>query len=62
LKAIRANRETEAIPVLLITAHPDEASIRAGFDHGATDYLTKPFAVPQLTARVRACLARAGRP
>ena len=62
LKAIRANPETEAIPVLIITAHPDEASIRAGFDHGATDYLTKPFAVPQLSARVRACLARAGRP
>ncbi len=62
LKAIRANPETGAIPVLIITAHPDEASIRAGFDHGATDYLTKPFAVPQLTARVRACLARAGRP
>jgi CheY-like chemotaxis protein/phosphoribosyl 1,2-cyclic phosphodiesterase len=62
LKAIRANPETEAIPVLIITAHPDEASIRAGFDHGATDYLTKPFAVPQLSARVRACLARAGKP
>ncbi len=62
LKAMRANPGTQAIPVLILTARHDEASIRAGFDLGATDYLTKPFAVPQLSARVRACLARAGKP
>jgi len=32
--------------------------LRAGFEAGATDYVTKPFSIPQLTARVRACLAR----
>ena len=62
LKAMRASPESEAIPVLILTARHDEASMRAGFDLGATDYLTKPFAVPQLSARVRACLARAGKP
>ena len=33
-------------------------SIRAGFEAGVTDYVTKPFSIPQLSARVRACLAR----
>jgi DNA-binding response OmpR family regulator len=36
----------------------DEPSTRAGFEAGVTDYVTKPFSIPQLTARVRACLAR----
>jgi PleD family two-component response regulator len=36
----------------------DEANTRAGFDLGATDYVTKPFTIPQLAARVRACLLR----
>jgi len=36
----------------------DELTTRAGFELGATDYLTKPFSMPQLAARVRACLTR----
>jgi DNA-binding response OmpR family regulator len=44
----------------LLTALDDEVNTRAGFDLGATDYLTKPFLIPQLAARVRACLARTG--
>ena len=35
-----------------------EGNTRAGFESGATDYLTKPFSLPQLAARVRACLTR----
>jgi two-component system phosphate regulon response regulator PhoB len=58
-KAIRANPETHALPVLMLTAMTDEPSTRAGFDAGVTDYVTKPFSIPQLTARVRACLTRA---
>ena len=50
------------LPVLLVTSQADEDSTRAGFEVGATDYLTKPFSSPQLSARVRACLARASRP
>jgi CheY-like chemotaxis protein len=49
----------KGIPVLILTAHGDEASTRKGFDAGATDYLAKPFTPPQLTSRVRACLSRA---
>jgi two-component system phosphate regulon response regulator PhoB len=42
----------------MLTAMNDEPSTRAGFDAGVSDYVTKPFSIPQLTARVRACLAR----
>jgi CheY-like chemotaxis protein/phosphoribosyl 1,2-cyclic phosphodiesterase len=58
MKTLRAKPETQALPVLMLTAMTDEPSTRAGFDAGVTDYVTKPFSIPQLTARVRACLAR----
>ncbi len=61
LKALRANPKTAGLPVLVITAHADEGSVREGFDVGATDYLAKPFSIPQLSARVRACLSRAAK-
>jgi len=62
MKTLRAKAETQALPVLMLTAMTDEPSTRAGFDAGVTDYVTKPFSVPQLTARVRACLARIQQP
>ena len=58
MKSLRAKPETRPLPVLMLTAMTDEPSTRAGFDAGVTDYVTKPFSIPQLTARVRACLAR----
>jgi CheY-like chemotaxis protein/phosphoribosyl 1,2-cyclic phosphodiesterase len=58
VKALRARSATRTLPVLMLTAMTDEASTRAGFEAGVTDYVTKPFSIPQLTARVRACLAR----
>ena len=58
MKALRAKPETEHLPVLMLTAMTDEPSTRAGFEAGVTDYVTKPFSIPQLTARVRACLTR----
>jgi two-component system phosphate regulon response regulator PhoB len=62
MKTLRAKPETEALPVLMLTASTDEPSTRAAFEAGVTDYVTKPFSIPQLTARVRACLARIQRP
>ena len=59
MKAIRAEPATRLLPVLMLTAMTDEPSTRAGFDAGVTDYVTKPFSIPQLKARVRACLTRA---
>jgi CheY-like chemotaxis protein/phosphoribosyl 1,2-cyclic phosphodiesterase len=58
MKTLRAQPATRHLPVLMLTAMTDEPSTRAGFDAGVTDYVTKPFSIPQLTARVRACLAR----
>lgn len=58
MKALRAKPATQRLPVLMLTAMTDEPSTRAGFDAGVTDYVTKPFSIPQLTARVRACIAR----
>jgi heavy metal response regulator len=47
-----------AVPVLLLTARGEVADKVAGLDVGADDYLTKPFAVEELLARVRALLRR----
>jgi CheY-like chemotaxis protein len=58
MNAIRARPEARDLPVLMLTALTGEPSTRAGFEAGVTDYVTKPFSIPQLTARVRACLAR----
>jgi CheY-like chemotaxis protein len=58
MKTLRAKPQTAKLPVLMLTAMTDEPSTRAGFEAGVTDYVTKPFSIPQLTARVRVCLAR----
>jgi CheY-like chemotaxis protein/phosphoribosyl 1,2-cyclic phosphodiesterase len=62
MRTLRAGSRTRALPVLMLTAMTDEPSTRAGFEAGVTDYVTKPFSIPQLTARVRACLARSQLP
>jgi len=62
VKSLRARAQTQFLPVLMLTAMTDEPSTRAGFDAGVTDYVTKPFSIPQLTARARACLARVHAP
>ncbi|MDY0001307.1 MAG: response regulator transcription factor [Polyangia bacterium] len=48
------------LPILMLTARSDTASKVTGLDSGADDYLTKPFDLPELAARVRALLRRAG--
>ena len=47
-------------PVLVVSARSELADKLAGFAHGADDYLTKPFALAELEARVRALLNRSG--
>jgi len=56
LRELRAGGH--AVPVLLLTARAEVADKVAGLDVGADDYLTKPFAVEELVARVRALLRR----
>jgi len=60
LRILRSRPATAALPVIVLTGMDDESTTRAGFEFGATDFLTKPFSIPQLAARVRACLARTG--
>ena len=60
LRILRSKPATAALPVVVLTAMDDEDNTRAGFEFGATDYVTKPFTIPQLAARVRACLTRRG--
>jgi len=55
---LRAQTQTV---ILFITARDSVADRLAGFDAGADDYIVKPFALPELVARVRAVLRRAGR-
>ena len=53
-------REISDIPVILLTARTDDMDKLLGFDHGADDYLTKPFNILELKARIRALLRRSG--
>lgn len=58
LKTLRSNEATHDIPVIMVTGRMDESDVLAGFEAGADDYLTKPFAPSVLLARVRAVLRR----
>ncbi|HIS59490.1 MAG TPA: response regulator transcription factor, partial [Candidatus Faecousia faecipullorum] len=51
-------REFSDIPIILLTAKADDMDKLMGFDHGADDYLTKPFNILELKARIRALLRR----
>lgn len=56
-KSIR--KENHQIPILMLTAKAEEADKIMGLDYGADDYLTKPFSIKELIARVKALLRRA---
>jgi len=58
VRELRAGEST--VPVLMLTARDDREDIVMGLDVGADDYLTKPFALDELLARVRALLRRGG--
>lgn len=57
-KTIRSNRETASLPVIMLTAKADELDKIIGLEMGADDYITKPFSIKELIARVRAMLRR----
>jgi two-component system, OmpR family, response regulator VicR len=57
-RAIRRESANVDTPILMLTARRDEADKVVGLDSGADDYLTKPFGVRELMARVRALLRR----
>jgi DNA-binding response OmpR family regulator len=58
LTACSKIREFSDVPIIMLTAKTDDMDKLIGFDHGADDYLTKPFNILELKARIRAMLRR----
>lgn len=59
-KSIRENAAMKDIPIIMVTARAEEADKVQGLSFGADDYMTKPFSMPELFARVKALLRRVG--
>ena len=57
-RVLRSRPETQHVPIIMLTARTTEADRVAGLDLGADDYVTKPFSLRELAARVRAVLRR----
>jgi two-component system phosphate regulon response regulator PhoB len=57
-RRLRNRPETQSLPIILLTARADEADRDRGLTTGADDYITKPFSVQELMARIKALLRR----
>ena len=57
----RSIRRSSGVPIIMVTARSDTHDVVAGLEAGADDYVTKPFVVKELSARIRALLRRSGR-
>jgi two-component system response regulator ArlR len=58
IEVLRRIRKTSDVPVILLTAKDDVSDKVVGLDSGANDYVTKPFAIEELLARIRVALKR----
>ena len=61
VKLLREAKETKDTPILMLTAKSAEIDKVFGLENGADDYLTKPFGIMELAARIKALLRRSGR-
>jgi two-component system phosphate regulon response regulator PhoB len=57
-RLIRRHVRFKDTPVIMLTARGDESDKVKGFSYGADDYMTKPFSIPELLARIQALLRR----
>jgi DNA-binding response OmpR family regulator len=60
-RALRADKATAAIPIIMLTARAEESDRIIGLEIGADDYISKPFSPNELVARVRALMRRSKR-
>jgi two-component system alkaline phosphatase synthesis response regulator PhoP len=60
-RALRGNKSTAAIPIIMVTARAEETDRIVGLELGADDYISKPFSTPELMARIKALMRRAKR-
>jgi len=58
MEVLRRLRRTSKVPVIMLTARDETMDKVAGLDQGADDYITKPFAIEELLARIRATLRK----
>ena len=61
LEACQEIRGFSSVPIIMLTARGERADLLLGFESGADDYVTKPFDILELKARIRALLRRANR-
>lgn len=59
-RRLRAESSTSRLPIVILTARADESDKVLGLELGADDYITKPFGMRELVARIRAAMRRAG--
>jgi DNA-binding response OmpR family regulator len=59
-KRLRSAPETAMLPIIMLTAKAEESDQVIGLELGADDYVTKPFSIPELLARIKALLRRKG--
>jgi DNA-binding response OmpR family regulator len=60
-RALRANKSTASIPIIMVTARAEETDRIIGLELGADDYVSKPFSPNELVARIKALMRRATR-
>ena len=57
-RALRKDKATKTLPIIMLTARAEEEDKLRGLGYGADDYITKPFSVSEVIARIRAVLRR----
>ena len=62
IEACMRIRQSSTVPIIMVTARGDDTDKLIGFDAGADDYITKPYNILEVKARVRALLRRSARP